>query len=215
MSAKLLHLFALCTFVYAVPRPFKHNLEVKSTAHSHTVPTYFRRLDKNGHLINRDSPKYGQEIHLPIIEEISKYDKNHAVLKVKPLIVKNGEIVTVSWGGIWEPNAKDWIALLCPRMDKIKNKLDHFFVDVSPTWHKGYGSHNVHVFNMRENCEFRYFRNGRHSSRLVARSNKIGFEFGALAPLQGRIALTGNPSEMRVMWTAAKCKSLYYFLLYD
>ena len=215
MSAQLLLIFGLCTFVYAVPRPFKHHGVVKNTAHSHTLPTYFRRMDRNGHLIDRESPEYGQDIHFPIIEEISRYDKSHAVLKVKPLIVKNGEIVTVSWGGVWKPTAKDWIALLCPRMEKIKYKLDHFFVDVSPTWHKGYGSHNVHVFNMRENCEFRYFRNDKHSSRLVARSNKIGFEFGALAPLQGRIALTGNPTEMRVMWTAAKCKSLYSFLLYE
>ena len=207
---KLLHIFALCTFVYAVPKPFKQYGVVKNTAHSHTLPTYFRRMDENGHLIDRESSKYGQDIHLPIIEEISRYDRSNAVLKVKPLIVKNGEIVTVSWGGVWKPNAKDWIAILCPRIEKIKRKLDHFFVDVSSTWQKGYGSHNVHVFNMRENCEFRYFRNDRHSSRLVARSNKIGFEFGTHAPLQGRLALTGDPTEMRVMWTAAKCKSFVY-----
>ena len=179
---------------------------MKNTNHAHTVPTYFRRQDENGHLISRNSPKYGKEINLPIVEEISEYDKGHAVVKVTPLTVKNGEIISVYWRGVRKPNAKDWIALLCPKSDSIKNRLDHFYVDVSQTWQKGYGSHRVHVFNLRNNCEFRYFRNDRTSSNLVARSNKFGFEHGADAPLQGRLALTGNPSEMRVMWTAAKCK---------
>ena len=206
MSSIIFHIIALCTLVYALPKPVKHYDAMKNTNHAHIVPTYFRRQDKHGHLISRNSPKYGQGINLPIIEEISSYDEENAVLKVKPLIVKNGEIVTVFWRGIFKPNANDWVALLCPTSDSIKSKLDHFFVDKCPTWHKGYGSHKVHVFNLRDDCEFRYFRNERTSSRLVARSNKIGFEFGADAPLQGRLALTGNAAEMRVMWTAAKCK---------
>lgn len=203
----VLHVFAVIALVYAIPRPSTNKEAVlPNTKHAHTVPTYFRRQDQDGHLINRDSSEYGKEINLPIIEEISPSDQQNAALKVKPYIIENGDIVSVFWSGVAKPNAKDWIALLCPHTDKVKKQLDHFFVDESPTWYKGYGTHKVHLFNMREDCEFRYFRNGRDSSKLVARSNKVGFKFGADAPLQGRIALTGDPSEMRVMWTAAKCK---------
>ena len=211
----LFQILTVGTLVYALPRPSEHQDEMKNTNHAHTVPTYFRRLDGNGHLISRNSPKYGQEINLPIVEEISKHDLGNAVLKVKPFIVKNGEIVTVSWRGVENPNAKDWIALVCPHGDKIQNQVDHFFVDESPTWKYGFGSHNVHLFNLRNDCQFRYFRNERDSSKLVARSNKIGFEFGGDAPLQGRLALTGKASEMRVMWTAAKCKAIKNSMLFN
>ena len=177
----------------------------KKGGHAHTVPTYFRRQDSKGHLISRHGPEYGKLISKPISEDILDFDLNNAALKVKPLVVKNGQEVTVQWSGVSNPNQKDWIAIVCPHYDKIDRKLDHFFVDVSPSWMYGHGSHKVHVFNLRNDCEFRYFRNAGHS-RLVARSNKIGFEFGADAPLQGRIAVTGDPTQMRIMWTAAKCK---------
>lgn len=177
----------------------------KKGGHAHTVPTYFRRQDSKGHLISRHGPDYGKLISKPVKEDILDFDLNNAVLKVKPFIVKNGDEVTVQWSGVSNPNQKDWIAIVCPHYDKIDRKLDHFFVDESPSWMFGHGTHKVHVFNLRNDCEFRYFRNAGHS-RLVARSNKIAFEFGADAPLQGRIAVTGDATQMRIMWTAAKCK---------
>lgn len=213
MVFKSLQFLSLLTLAVAIPRPAEHYDGMKKKGHAHTVPTYFRRQDENGNLISRNSPAYGKEITLPIVEEIAKDDRLNAALKVKPFIVENGEIVTVSWRGVTRPNAKDWIALLCPYGDKVDRQLDHFFADESPTWHKGYGSHKVHVFNMREDCELRYFRNDGLSSKLVARSNKLGFELGGDAPLQGRLALTGKPTEMRVMWTAAKCKFNHAYVL--
>eukprot|EP00795_Rhopilema_esculentum_P005456 gene5456-632_t len=179
----------------------------KNTKHAHVVPTYFRRQDKDGNLINKDGPDYGREINHPIIEKISSYDLQHSVLTVRPSFLKSGERVTVSWSGIAKPNAKDWIALLCPPNDNIKRHLDHFFVDVTSTWNLGYGSHSVRLYNLRDDCEFRYFRNYGKST-LTARSNKVSFQFGVNAPLQGRLALTGNPAEMRVMWTSSLSKRI-------
>ena len=199
-------LVLILAFVAAVSSvPLSPRKVVKNIKHVHTVPTYFRRQGSDGQLMSRQSPQYGEEISHPIVEEISKYDKKKAVLKAKPLIVKNGDEVTVSWYGVSKANAKDWIALVCPHKEKIERQLDHFFVDETDTWEQGFGSHKVHVFNMRNDCQFRYFRN-RKGSTLVARSNKIGFELGGDAPLQGRLAVTGKSTEMRVMWTAAKCR---------
>ena len=181
---------------------------VSKPKHGHVVPTYFRRQDKNGKLINSQGSEYGQDISLPIDEEISESDLQTAALKVHPFAVKNGDMVTVSWSGISNPSGNDWIAIICPWNDKIERRLDHFYVSSCPTWKLGYGSQKVHVYNMRSQCEFRYFRNNANS-KLVAVSNILGFQFGAKAPLQGRIALTGNPTEMRVMWTAAKSENSY------
>ncbi len=187
----------------AVPA-FQDGLQTK---HSHVVPTYFRRQNKDGSLINSQGPNFAEGISRPIIDEISASDLKSASLKVHPFVVENGATVTVSWSGISNPTEKDWIAILCPWNDKSELRLDHFFVSSSPTWKEGHGSQEVHVFNLRSQCEFRYFRN-KGESRLVARSNVLGFEMGEKASLQGRIALTGDPSQMRVMWTAAKGNKL-------
>eukprot|EP00794_Sanderia_malayensis_P005168 gene5168-5820_t len=181
------------------------NLNAKKPGHSHVVPTYFRRQFADGKLIDSQGPDYAKGISTPIIDEISFADlESSASIKIHPFVVENGAKVTVSWNGVLNPTRNDWIAIACPRNEKSERRLDHFFVSASPTWQDGRGSQEVHVFNLRQKCEFRYFRNGAANSRLVARSNVLGFENGDKAPLQGRIALTGDPTEMRVMWTAAK-----------
>ncbi len=177
--------------------------------HAHVVPTYFRRQYPDGKLINSQGPDFAKGLANPLVDEIFADDFKSASIKVHPFVVENGAKVTVTWNGIINPTKMDWIAIVCPWNDKSERRLDHFFVTESPTWKSGHGSHEVHVFNMRNQCEFRYFRNGAES-RLVARSNVLGFEMGDKAPLQGRIAVTGDPTEMRVMWTAAKGILLLY-----
>ena len=103
------------------------------------------------------------------------------------------------------PNAKDFIAYYCPVYDEPSHHLDYITVDHSLTWQKGYGHITVTVYNMRTTCVFKYYRAGHSYSQLAGISNEISFsDGGPAAPLQGHIALTGIPTEMRVMWTSGE-----------
>ena len=57
----------------------------------------------------------------------------------------------------------------------------------------------VTVFNMRTSCEFRYYQ---ERSIHVATSNVLEFKGGVYAPLHGHLTLTGDPTQMRVMWVS-------------
>ena len=52
---------------------------------------------------------------------------------------------------------------------------------------------------MRTNCEFRYYED---TYIHVATSTPLAFKGGIYAPLQGHLAVTGEPTEMRVMWVS-------------
>ena len=78
---------------------------------------------------------------------------------------------------------------------------------MSSTWRTGLGNHTVTVFNMRTQCIFRYYRAGASYSQLVTESEKLSFaDGGSFAPLQGHIAMTKRPTEMRVMWVSGEGK---------
>ena len=201
---------ALCTF-FVIPSHPVHGRSVQNqkgllkylTKPHHPVPTYFRRLNKDGDFIDRSSRSYGSEIPGKIDVSIRQSDAASAVLTLKPNPVKNGGKVTVIWSGVNNSTSNDWIGYYCPKDDKAGHHLDYLKVDASSTWAKGYGSHDVILYNMRTECEFRYYRSTESSSQLVVRSNAVQFVNGPKDPLQGRLALTGDPSEMRVMWTSA------------
>ena len=130
-------------------------------------------------------------------------------LKVWPDTVKNGEKVTVLWEGVQDPQAKDYIALCCPYYDDPKHFLDYHYANIATDWEKGYGHFDVNVYNMREECHFKYFRlsQDQKSYSLAANSNNVKFDDGgAQAPLQGHISLGNDPTEMRVMWVSGEVK---------
>ena len=105
--------------------------------------------------------------------------------------------------GVQNPNAKDFIALYCPETSKENDYLDLFNVDKSPTFSQGYGNHSVQIYNIRTNCEMRYFRSiSKDHQELVTKSNVITFQGGSKMPLQIHLALTGDPTQMRVMWVS-------------
>jgi len=181
----------------------------KGLKRKHPVPSYFRKVNENGELIDRDSPEYDSEIPKKFSSWISRDDALSAMLKVSPAVVANGGKVNVSWAGVTNPQPKDFIGLYCPVNDDPKHYLDYFYVNVASTWKDGHGQHEVIVYNMRSKCSLRYYRNGQYS-QLVATSNQFDFkDGGAAAPLQGHISLTGNPTEMRVMWVSGKVDAPY------
>ena len=165
-------------------------------------------MDKNGRLVNRESVEYEERIPNKFTMKTSRGDAESASLKVTPEVAENAGNVTVSWSGVENPSAKDYIALYCPGDDNPQHYLDYFNVDVDAHFADGTGMHVVRVFNMRSTCLFKYFRHNGASAQLVATSNTLSFVDGPLAILQVHLALTSDPSQMRVMWVSAKGKKI-------
>eukprot|EP00794_Sanderia_malayensis_P005468 gene5468-6151_t len=180
-----------------------------SKSHTLPIPTYFRRTDSDGLTIGRADPEYEDVFKTKFLENRSHLDMTTSELYVNPHAeVDNGARVTVSWKNVVMPSAKDWIGFYCPHNDSASNPLDYFFVtDGSSSsslssWKSGFGSKTVSVFNMRNDCEFRYYRYvyGGIYTALVARSNLLQFKGRSDQPMHGHISVTGDPSQMRVMW---------------
>ena len=178
--------------------------EVDSKDHE-KVPTYFAREDKNGDLIDATDPLTWLKINAYHTNNL--HTALTSSLQARPSIVKNGRNVTVVWKGVESPTADDFIALYCPENAKHNDYIDYFRVTVCPTYKQGSGEHSVQLTNLRTNCEFRYFKYiSKDHQELVAISNTVMFEGGPEMPLQIHLALTGDPTEMRVMWVSGTGK---------
>lgn len=170
--------------------------------------SYFRRIDKNGNIIDVNSEEY--KLPCPFDNLITP-ENAEASLKVWPETVENAGRVTVLWSGVPKPTEKDIISYYCPYDDKDAHPVDYLHVTDSDTWDQGYGHVFLQVYNMRWSCGFRYYSN----NKLVALSNQLKFtDGGPLAPLHGHIAMTTKPTEMRVMWNSIEGKTFIdkYFM---
>ena len=126
-----------------------------------------------------------------------------ASLKVAPGLIKNSQYVSIQWNGVQNATALDLIVLYCPENAGDNEYLDYFNVDVSSTYKQGNGEFSVQLTNLRTNCEMRYFRYiSKDVQEFVTKSNIVMFEGGPEQPLQIHLALTGDPTEMRVMWVS-------------
>ena len=172
------------------------------------VPTYFARKYKNGSYIDATIKSNWFQIKLRPSSKLLKLGQNsNASLTVGPIPVKNAKFVKVTWKGVQNPNAKDFIALYCPETSKENYYLDLFNVDESKTYNHGYGEYSVQLYNIRTNCEMRYFRYvSKDHQEFVTKSYTITFEGGPEMPLQIHLALTGDPTQMRVMWVSGTGK---------
>ena len=172
----------------------------------HAVPTYFKRLNPDGTLVDASDARTRLNFTSPIREMFAPT----AVLKVSPDFVEDGGVVNVSWSGIPRPNKSDVIAIYCPSDDQANHYLDVFNVNEASTYSSGFGWHEVTVYNLRTICEFRYYQK---KSILLATSNLLEFKGGIYAPSQGHIALTGEPTEMRVMWVSGTGNDVFWVIL--
>ena len=176
--------------------------KIDSKAHQ-KVPTYFARKDKNGQFIDASDPSTWVKINAFPSSSL----QTTASLQASPSMVKNGHNVTVSWKGVESSSAHDFIALYCPENAKDNDYIDLFSVQDSPTYKQGSGEYSVQLTNLRTNCQFRYFKYISESHQeLIARSNTVMFEGGPEMPLQIHLALTGDPTQMRVMWVSGTGK---------
>ena len=172
--------------------------------HKHPTPTYFHRHNPDGTLVDRSSSSYDDVFRTNFLETISSLDQSTASIFVYPFKeISSGEDITVTWKSVVNPSSEDWIGLYCPQNDTATRALDYFFVtDSKESWQQGYGKRTVKLFNMRSECELRYYRSvgSREYTALVAKSNLVTFRGGSGQPQHGHLSLTNDPSQMRVMW---------------
>ena len=179
----------------------------KSGGH-HDMPTYFRRKNLDGSLVDRANER---EFNAPLHCSLEEVKNSNSTITVLPgSEIKNGQKVTVHWEVNIPVSYKDFVGIYCPKDGGVAKALDYFNVAVSSTWSSGRGSYAVHVYNLRVECEFRYYAKHGESCTVAARSAPLFFHGGHSAPLQAHIALANHFSQMRVMWTSgtSKCVSL-------
>ena len=161
------------------------------------VPSYFLKLTPNGDVIDSSLPSYRIVVQADELVQ----DVTHASfveLQAAPALISTAQEVTLSWisTGILESRT-DWIALYCPVHSSINKYIDYILAKDFPQ-----NSAHLQLYNLRTDCQFRYYNNETDRVRLLAKSNVIRFKGGHRAPLHGHLALTGNPTEMRVQWTS-------------
>lgn len=164
--------------------------------------TYFHSRHVNGEYVDSYHPSY----RLRLSDHVSDFSKWSGVnLKVEPALIDNGGLVTVSWSGVKTPGSADWIGLFCPAEVDSHAYLDYVFANTVESHKDGYGKFSVHVYNLRTKCEFRYYTNDTHTT-ILSRSNQLEFAGGKNTPLQVHLALTGDPTQMRIQWTSGTKK---------
>jgi len=175
--------------------------------HSHPTATFFESVDENGVAIDRASPAYSAPLdNKTWITKPTRNDALTVKLQAWPAEVKNGETVTVLWSGLAEPQPDDIITFYCPFYESDVNRyLDYVKTGSCPGWERGYGHFELPIYNMREPCVFKLWRNVKNGLAFAASSNLVNFaDGGASAPLHGHIALTNLPTQMRVMFTTGR-----------
>ena len=171
----------------------------------HPVQSFFQKLHPvSGQFVDVQSAKHPPYWN-PELLVVDSAHSSGASLRADPSLVEGGARgeVTVSWENVPDPSKRapyDWIGLYCPSDVDSHAYLDYWSVSESSTYSKGYGSATFTLYNMRVDCEFRYFGNDTYTE-LLAISNKVSFVNGRETPLQGHLALTGDATQMRVHWT--------------
>lgn len=169
--------------------------------HPHAVPTYFHRKYHDGSFIDRRNDQEFKKIFVKQYKNYVPKEASGSVIEVTPpLLFGTKQSVTVSWSITIKASLFDWIGLYCPKEDPIADVLDYFFVTESHEWFSGHGQHEVTIFNIRINCEFRYYHF--EKEHLIAVSKPILFNNGEDMPMHGHIAMTNAPGQMRVMWVS-------------
>ena len=174
------------------------------------TPTYFHRKHPDGSEVDRnDEEGFFAGLDCEVVER-----RGTSILKSKISIdpsrpLENGEKVTLSWKIKGPVSYKDIIGIYCPKEGGIEKALDYFYSSVSPTWQQGYGSFNVKVFNLRSDCEFRYYAKQGKECTLMAKSSVLQFKGGHGIPLQAHIALGNDASQMRIMWVSGSGKKVF------
>ena len=163
-------------------------------SHGYPVLTYSHKTLPSGKYVDANLPSYPLHVSRLVVDLSSS---SGVTIAVHPALVGNGDTVTVRWEGALEAaGSSDWIGLFCPPERPARRHVEYWLV-------REREHVTLRVYNMREDCQFRYYTNQSTTTlQLLATSNILRFKDGKKAPLQGHLALTGDPTEMRVQWTS-------------
>lgn len=119
-------------------------------------------------------------------------------LKCTPGFIEVASDVQVSWSGIESPSADDFIGVYSPTDGDKWYPLTRIHANESATYMKGTGSWSFNLLNMRQAYEIRYYPGTEDSERAASCTVQVDEN----RPSQIHLALTNDPTEMRVMWTS-------------
>lgn len=83
----------------------------------------------------------------------------------------------VLWFGVIFLSFKDVVVLYCFLEVEFDYYLDYVNVSSVEMYLKGYGEFDVFLWNLRKECQFRYYRSGNYII-FVVESNIVSFEGG-------------------------------------
>lgn len=188
---------SLYRYAHAGRAPPRVDRSMKTRAYTYGLPGYFSRKSH----ADIQLPSFWLRMSGTITDSTRT---SGAILTAEPAVVENGGQVLVSWKNVPNPGERkpyyDWIGLYCPADAPSHKYLDYWFANESQTYSLGYGKVDFTLYNMRMDCEFRYFGNDTYTE-LMAISKRVQFVSGKEAPLHGHLALTGVPTQMQVHWT--------------
>ncbi|XP_064391290.1 uncharacterized protein LOC135339098 [Halichondria panicea] len=181
-----------------------------SVTHPLTIkPLLSRRLYNSMDKITRNDHLDMNEVEKEL--SIRNYVPNKVIksidekirLTVSPLLVANGGEVTVQWNNLHHHTCNSWIGLYCPARSSHFNTIDFWWIKDLVDNTQTYISVRFTLYNVRTDCQFRYFVNDT-ATKLVAVSSKIHFIDAQNSHLHVHLALTNKHNEMRVQWTTGK-----------
>jgi hypothetical protein len=121
-----------------------------------------------------------------------------ASLNCKPGNIQVASDVEISWSDVENPAGDDFIGVYSPPDAEKWYPLTRIYANETYTYQKGYGSWTFSLLNMRQPYEIRYYPGADDSERAASCTITVD----PTQPSQVHLALTGNPAEMRVMWTS-------------
>lgn len=141
--------------------------------------------------------------HVTVLQASFALDES-IVLTVNPTLLTAYESQTVKLqlSGVEEPSKNDWIGVFSPvptsftLITPVKYQFCNASQDYMST---GSASFSFSLLNMHADYIFVLFRNGTQYPSVSAVSNQVTFQ-NLNEPLQGHLAFTAQPSQIRLSW---------------
>ncbi len=135
----------------------------------------------------------------------SKYTAaQYNIDKISPILIKNDDVVTVSFTAS-APTTGDWIGAYSPPDADITKTVPIKYGwcdEIGDYMHSGVGSMTFNLTNVRNGVAFYYFTNATSHPILVAQGDVVNFE-NPNEPLRPRVVATGDINIFNLLWSSA------------
>eukprot|EP00732_Lithocolla_globosa_P001308 Lithocolla_globosa_v1_NODE_625_length_3568_cov_66.349274.p1 type:complete len:594 gc:universal NODE_625_length_3568_cov_66.349274:1884-103(-) len=149
------------------------------------------------------SGEWDPQERLPVHPFVESLDLRASLSASPDVLQHSGDTVRVSWNDISRASDADWVGVYMGADMPDSEYLDYFYVTEAAEWGSGRGTVEWALVNLRTQMQFRYFQyQGNNAYNLITQSNMVTFA-NANEPLQGHVALTSNPTEMRVEFASS------------